>query len=514
MELQLRSIQIARSAILNWATTASMIVASYFMAPFLIHRLGNLEYGVWVLALSTTGYLYLLDLGLRSSILRFVSRAHSLANHEQASQVVSAVLWVRLQIGAFTLLVATIIGVFFPRLFQLPEALRSSSREALFVIGLTIALNMPMSAIGAVLSALNRYDLQSYISLLQLLIRVGGIVLVVRQGKGIVAIAICEFLAALAGNILTYAITRNIYPELRLSLQVPSRLVLRPLWSYGAYAFILLVSLQLTYQADNVIVGLFVSAAGVTLYSIGNSLSRSTQQLFGAVTNTFVSAASVYEASGSQAKLRSLYLNGTRAILILCLPLLITLIIRARSFIALWIGPQYSGASATVTSVLALALMLSLFNTTAGSIAIGIDRHKAVAIWTICEVASNLILSIALGRAMGLVGVAIGTLAPSMIVNLILWPRYIPRMLDVQRSEILTKIAIPIGLSAAPFTLGSVLINRYSRPRSMGEFLYQTLLLLATFYVVILAAYWSRLRRDFFPWLMQTISSRGEQISS
>ena len=501
----MRFIHIARSAVLNWFATASTLLVSYFLAPFLIHRLGNIEYGIWVLALSTTGYLYLLDLGLRSSVLRFVSRAHAAGDHDEASRIVSAVLWVRLMIGGLILLIATILSTCFPRLFRLPEELWTSSRQALFIIGLTISLTMPMSAIGAVLSALNRYDLQSYISLLQLAIRSAGIVLVVHWGKGIVGIALCELVAALTSNVVMVTITRHIYPELRIRLKIPSRRVLRPLWSYGSYSFILLVSLQLVYQADNLIVGIFVSAAGVTLYSIGNSLCRYSQQLFSAVTNTFVSVASVYESSGAQARLRALYLNGTRAVLVLSLPVLLTLIIRAQSFISLWIGPQYSRPSGRVTTVLTLALMLAVINSTASSIAIGIEKHKLVAIWALFEASLNLLLSIVLVRKMGLMGVALGTLVPSIIINLVLWPLYIPRILEVRRSEFFTAILAPVGLCAGPFAVASLLANTYLPPRSMTGFLCQTVVLLAIFYITVFAFYWDSVKNELFPRMKQVI---------
>lgn len=483
---------------------------SYFLAPFLIHRLGNVEYGIWVLALSTTGYLYLLDLGLRSSVLRFVSRAHTTGNHDEGSRVVSAVLWVRLHLGGLILLLAIIISLCFPKLFRLPQELWASSRQAILVIGLTISITMPMSAVGAVLSALNRYDLQSYITLLQLFIRTAGIVLVMHWGKGIVGIAISELIACLAGSIMMLALTRRVYPELRIRLRIPSRSDLGPLWSYGSYSFILLVSLQLVYQADNLIVGIFVSAAGVTLYSIGNSLCRYSQQLFSAVTNTFVSAASVYESSGAQAKLRNLYLNGTRILLVVSLPVLLTLIIRAQSFISLWIGPQYSKTSGNITSVLAFALMLAVINSTGTSIAIGIEKHRAIAIWALLEALLNLVLSIALVRKMGLVGVAIGTLVPSAIINLVLWPVYLPKILNVRRSEFFTAILAPIGLCSGPFALASLLANAYWAPQSMAGLVCQTVSLLALFYLTVVALYWNSVKNELFPrlkWVM--VGRRG-----
>ena len=88
-----------------------------------------------------------------------------------------------------------------------------------------------------------------------------------------------------------------------------------------------------------------------------------------AMTMTFVPAASTYEASGDTASLRALYYNGTRATMALSLPIVITFLIRGRTFIGLWMGSQYSKTSGTVLAILATALLFSSNNTTASAVA-------------------------------------------------------------------------------------------------------------------------------------------------
>ena len=83
--MQLRLRHIARSVVSNWFATGATLAAGFFLAPFVVHRLGNVAYGVWVLAISTVNYLTLLDLGMRSSVLRFVSKGHTQQDHEGAS---------------------------------------------------------------------------------------------------------------------------------------------------------------------------------------------------------------------------------------------------------------------------------------------------------------------------------------------------------------------------------------------------------------------------------------------
>ncbi len=483
--MQLRVRHIARNVMSNWLATIANMAVGFFLAPFIVHRLGTVGYGVWVLAISAVNYLGLLDLGMRSSVLRFVSKGHTKGDHTGASAAISAAIWVRLQISALVLILSGLLALVFDRIFHIPPMLASDARHAVLIIGLTTAVTMSLGVFGGVLSALNRYDLNSAVSVLQLAFRVTGVVLVLRSGHGIVAIALCEFVAAAAGNLALYVIARKIYPQLQIRLTKPKGEVLRQLWSYSYYAFLITVAVQLVYQTDNLVVGAFVSASAVTYYSIGNSLCRYTDQLVGAMTLTFVPAASNFEAAGDTAKLQGLYRNGTRAMMTISLPILVTLMTRGRAFIGLWMGPQYVQQSGTVLIILATALFFSLSNNTASAIAFGIEKHKITAKWSVVEAVLNLVLSIALAHWFGLYGVALGTLIPSLFVQVILWPFFLAKAVGIGGPDVVWGAWGPMFMAAVPFAIVSYGMNQYFPAHSMIVFFLQTLAIVPVFLITV-----------------------------
>jgi O-antigen/teichoic acid export membrane protein len=497
--LQLRVRHIARNVMSNWLATAANMAVGFFLAPFIVHRLGIVAYGVWVLAISAVNYLGLLDLGMRSSVLRFVSKGRTKGDHGAASDAMSAALWVRIQIGAAVLLLSGGLAAAFPYMFHIPPELAGDARIAVLIIGFNTALGMSVGVFGGVLSALNRYDLQSFVTLVQLGIRALGVVLVLRSGHGIVAIAICELIAAVAGNALLFWIARRSYPELQLRLTRPNHEILRQLWSYSFYVFLITIAVQLVYQTDNLVVGAFVSASAVTYYSIGNSLCRYTDQMVGAMTLTFVPAASTYEAAGDTSRLIGLYRNGTRAMMTVSLPILVTLMTRGRTFIGLWMGPQYSQSSGTVLMILATALFFSLSNNTAGAIAYGVEKHKIMAKWSIIEAIANLSLSIILARRFGIYGVALGTLIPSLFVHLFLWPMLFSRLLDLGGPRVVWGVWGPMFLTAVPFAVASYAVNLMFPPRNLLVFLLQTLALLPIFFLAVAAVFRVYVRNQVLP---------------
>lgn len=500
---------IARSVLSNWFATVATLAVGFFLQPFVVHHLGDLSYGIWVLTVSTIGYLVMLDLGMTNSLLRYISKGHAVQNHESSSDSLSAVLWVRLQISALILVLTAAIAIEFPRFFKVPPALGREAREAVLIIGLATAITMTFGVFGATLSALNRYDLRTYVTLAQLTIRMAGVIFVLRSGYGIVAIALCELVAACVGNVMLFYLSRAIYPELTVRLVKPKWEVLRSIWSYSSYAFLLTIAVQLVYQSDNMVVGAFISASAVTFYSIGNTLCRYTQQLVNSMTNIFCPVASTFEAAGNLSALRTLYINGTRATLVLSLPIVTTLIIRGHTFIGLWMGAEYAAQSGVVLAILATALLFSLQNLTAGSIALGVGKHKTVAWWAVGEGIANLTLSIVLVRRFGIRGVAIGTLLPSLVVQVIFWPRYVCQLTDVSFLEVYRSIWAPIFLCTLPFMIATYLVDTMSAPRNVIIFILQTSALLPIFAVAVAFTFRDSVRRQLFPRVRSFLSAHA-----
>jgi len=484
----------------NWLAMLASIAVGFLLTPFLVHQLGNVAYGVWIAAVASVNYLALLEMGLASSVVRFVSKGRATQDHESASDVLSAVLWVRLQIGGLVLLLSSILAYLFPLLFKVPAALALDAREAILIIGINTTLSLSFGVFSSVLSALSRYDLRSYVALIQLALRVGGVVIVVRAGHGIVAIAFCELFAAAIGNALLVVIARRTYPELRIRIRKPSREVLRQIWSYSFYAFLLTIAGQLVYQSDSMVVGAFISVSAVTFYSFGNSLCIYTRQFINVMTTTFTPAASSCDAAGDAAGMKSLYYNGTRATMALFLPVVITLITRGDNFIGVWIGPQYAKPSGMVLAILAVGILFNLQNAAGSTIAWGVDKHKMMAKWAIPEAIANLTLSIILARTwLGIYGVAIGTLLPGMVTSLILWPRFLFQIVGISFREAFRNVWAPISLCAIPFAIASYVVDIRVPAHNMIAFILQTMALLPIFLVTVGIVFHDKIRRQILP---------------
>ena len=489
--------QTAQNVLSNWAALAVSTVVGFFLAPIVVHYLGNVAYGVWVLVTSLTAYMGLLDLGMRGAVTRFVSKGKAQGNHAESREAVSAALWIRCWISVALLFSSIGFALAFVHIFRIPITMYQAARLAILATALTVAVNLWCGVFGGVLAALHRFDLLSVVSLAQTGSRAAGIVYLLRHGHGILALAFWELAIALVANALYMLLALRTYPQLRLTFRRPQRVVLRKIWNYSLWASIINIAVQVVYYSDNLVVGAFTSAAAVTFYAIGGVLVTYSRQVVSSLTTTFGPLASTFEAEGSYHDLRRLLIQGTRAALIVSLPIELALFIRGKTFIGLWMGAEYAQPSGTILRVLLISLIVCTGSSASGGIVYGMEKHRTVAIWAIFEGIANLALSIFLVRRIGIIGVAWGTTIPSLFVECVLWPPYIAALVEIPLYEYLWQTWVRTSLAALPFSLGCYLIQLYWPATNLVVFFTQILIVLPLFPLALALVFRTELTRHF-----------------
>jgi O-antigen/teichoic acid export membrane protein len=301
----------------------------------------------------------------------------------------------------------------------------------------------------------------------------------------------------------------KIYPPCRIRVNRPDMATLKMIWSYSFKTFIIIIAVQIVFYTDNVVVGAFLSVGAVTLYSIAGSLALYSGQVSSAMGSTFIPIASGMDAAGQTKNLQRLLLRGSQAALGLMLPIGITLLLRGKTFIGLWMGPQYSQPSGTILQILLISQFFTIANATAGQIAYGIDKHRSVATWAAIEAAFNLCLSLILVKTVGLNGVAWGTSISMSIIHLIFWPRYVKKELGIPIRTYLWEGWIKITLCAIPFAVTSMLVDRYMHASSLVRFFGQVLLTLPIYFLGVLIIFQKPMLSAFRQWQASRMVTEG-----
>jgi len=414
----------------SWSALAVNVVVGIFLSPIIVHRLGDTAFGIWVLIFSVTGYYGMFDLGIRTSIVRFVSKyvvtkeADKLASHVNTSLFTYSVM------GLVAFAVTVFLTLYLDRLFRIPAALQPQARWLMLMAGCSVALGFPLGVFGGILDGMQRFDLTNWSGILSSLLRAVLVVLVLRRGYGLMMVTaitvIMPILTSILRGVLVFRLLR-----VPIALKYVNRESFRQMAHFSAMTTIAIIAAQLRFRTDELVIGSMISAAAVTYFSIGVRPVDYAQQLVASMAQIFVPMSSELEAGGQMDRVRKVYLAGNRACALTVFPITAVIVILGKSIIEVWMGAKYVAISYPVTVIIAIPVTLFVMQAASGRILIGMGRHAQYAQVVFAEGIANLVLSILLVPPLGIVGDALGTAIPMFLTTLWFLPRHMRKQLEV-----------------------------------------------------------------------------------
>ncbi|MEW6329968.1 MAG: oligosaccharide flippase family protein [Pseudomonadota bacterium] len=468
---------IAKNAAANWLAFLFVAAVSFFLSPIIVRSLGNSAYGVWSLLVSVVGYLGLLDFGVRGAVTRYVAHHHAVGDSEGSSLIVSAGMVLFLFLGFVAILLSGVVAYFLPVLFNVPESLVGDSRLVLVVGGLTVAATLVGAVFAGIVTGLERFDVSSGTEIVVTAIRSVTILLALNAGYGLVALGCIHLASSVLYGVAARIAVHRLYPELQLRFRVDLRPHIRTIFSYSMFLSVIHVMGIVVYYSDALVIAAFLPVSAVTFYAIAGNLCEYAYKVAGSLSKMMTPRVSALTSMGSE-NVSDEIVNTARIATLATAPIAATFWFRGESFINLWMGADYGPAAGEVLRVLAFVVWLGGARSVAAAAIIGVNKHRNLIPAFAFEAVCNLLLSIALVRPFGLVGVAIGTLIPSLIVSLGYIPRCLYKSIGIPAGLFYRNSWLLPSLACLPFVLANVLLEHFLPAKNMAVFFVQIALTL------------------------------------
>jgi O-antigen/teichoic acid export membrane protein len=443
-----------------WVAFAFNVGIGFFLSPFVVHRLGNTAYGVWVLLGSLVGYMGLLDLGVRGAVMRYVARHHARHEDEEAGRIASAGLVIFGATGLLALTVSAVVAVLLNRLFHIPADTVPVARAVVLLGGLNVATSLISGVFGGTVAAMQRFDLSAVTDIVVGGIRTLAIVGALYAGAGLLALALIQFGSTLLQGGIQYAITRRLYPQLRLRFRGVDRSRVGTIMTFSVFSSLIQLSGLLMFSADSIVIGTVLPVAAITFFAIAASLADYTRSILSAISQTIAPRASALEGIGASAELERAVLGAAALATYVALPITMTFIVRGHTFLGLWMGPSYAEPSGQVLTILSVALSFAAARQVIGGAAIGMNRHRQLAPFYMAEGLINVGVSLYWVRSMGIVGVALGTAVPNLVTTFLVIPWLVRRTLGSGPRDLWIRLWLRPIAAMIPFLAVTYAIER------------------------------------------------------
>lgn len=407
--------KIIRNTIFNTIGRFWGILVALFLTPYIIGHIGVDRFGIWAIVGVLTGYFGLLDFGIGTSFVKYISEFYAKENYKKINQVVNTG-FIFYSIFAVSIV---ILGLFIinPLLnfFSIPSNLHSEA-SFVFLVGVALfSISNALSVFGAVQTGLQRMDIANKVAIAISIPNIIGTIFFLERGYGLPGLMVNNAIILAISSIINIIVAFKILPELRFNpFLFISRRMLKRLFGFGYKLQTSRIASLFHFQLDKILLAYFLNVGFVAYYTVAANLASRARGIPLMLTSAILPAASELEAKTNKSALYELYFRSMKYIVLIGLPFSLLVILLANPFMDLWLGKGYARSALTL-QLLTIGYFFNVMTGPGFFILNGVGKPQYGMRSSILAAILNLVLSTLLVIKIGYFGVVVGTVI-SMII--------------------------------------------------------------------------------------------------
>ncbi len=405
------------------------IAIAFLLSPFLVNTLGDTKYGIWSIIAALTGYMTLLDLGVSSAVAKYVSKYKALNDYKSINVVFSSGIAILLVVGGFLIVLSPFIADLVVNTFNISADLRDTVHTLVIIGAIDVSIFVSSGVFFGAFYGFQRNEITNAAILFAALFKAVVFYIALTSNYDLLAMGVISLIGNLLATFLLAFLMKKTEPQVEITAKHADRATVKSIFHYSKFTFMTMLGMQLIYYSDAFVIGYFLSAAAITIYTIPWSLSEYSNKLIFAVAQTFVPVFSEQEATKDESLYRT-YITGTKAVLVLSNLLCIGILALGDNFIGIWMGPRYAVECSTLLSIMFFTQLIKSPQLLSYSILLGTSNHQRFSTYNMLFSVANLILSILLIQKFGLVGVAVATAFTQIVFYAVVTPILTSRVIN------------------------------------------------------------------------------------
>lgn len=400
--------QLKAGVILSYINLAIGSIIPIIYTPVMLRLLGQAEYGLYSLSSSVIGYLSLLNFGMGSTIVRYVTKYRVENKKHQEQAIVGLFLIVYIILAALVIAGGLILCACTPAFFS--KGLIQSEIEKLQVLILIMAVNtaisFPISVFSSIIISHEQYIFSRCIDILNTIIVPVVNIIMLYLGFGSVGMAG----ASVAIQILILPLSLCFCLKklgIRPIFEKPELPLLKEILGFSTFVFVASLVDILFWATDKVILGSLVGTVAVAVYNVGATFNSIVEKLSTTISGVLTPRITGMVVLGASRKELTDILIRIGRIQFLIIGLVISgFITFGEPFIVLWAGEGYR-ESYVIALLTMVPLTIPLIQTVGKNIVVAQNKHQFRSIVYLAIAVVNVVSTYLIIPYMGGVGAAL-----------------------------------------------------------------------------------------------------------
>lgn len=439
----LNSNNIRIGAMLSYILVIINAVYGLVISPFIIGKLGTVEYGVYKTIASLSSSLMVLDLGLGGMVTRYIAAYIAEKKNGKIEKFISMAIGECSLLIIIISLICVVLYLLLPAIYEegLDDQQIILAQQLFGILTINMCCHIVENLLNGIIAGFNRFVFANSLKLIRVIVRIVLTVLILTFYKSSFVLVIIDLFLTLCLIVSEYIYVRwNLRIGVRISLRGWDKVVFFESFRYTGLLFLTSIAAQVNSNLDNVVIGAEQGADFVTVYSMGLIVFAMFENLSTAISGVMlptVTNALAEDETGS--KVKKIVVSAGRIQFMLLGAVFVGFVVLGRDFVELWLGQGYQDVYYIVLILMAPALLELCVN-----VCLSILRAKKIlgfrtGILSACTVL-NAFITIVGVRLYGYYAAAVGTGASFLIGSVIIMNIYYYKKLGFNMVEIYRQI--------------------------------------------------------------------------
>ncbi len=396
--------------ILSYILIVVDILVGLFFVPYLLKSLGDTEYGIYKLMGSTASYLSVLDFGIGGTLTRYIVK-YKTSKDKQGEENFSAMgLIIYGCLAILVLFIATVMMLLVPTMYKasIDSSGASEAQWIFFTICATTAVSLFNHGYNGIITAYERFGYNKTSNIIKIILRIVLIVFGLSFFNSALLVVIIDFVLAVLLLLVNILYTR---------FSIKSKIHLYK-WDWklakeaGVFTLAILAQSiinQFNSNVDNIVLGIYTTAATVTLYSLVLQIYNIFSSLSTAISSVYLPSISESVFKGvTDEEITRKVIEPSRVQLVILFLALTGFYLLGQDFIVLWVGEGYNEVY-TLCCILLTSSIIDLSQNTITCVLKAKNMLHGKTLILAISTAVNVVITFIFVPIIGVIGAVIGT---------------------------------------------------------------------------------------------------------
>ncbi|NRB22169.1 lipopolysaccharide biosynthesis protein [Shewanella sp.] len=455
-----RTKQLIKLTASNYLATIIKFVVMVYLTREMFLLLPKESYGFWALLWSIFGYSVLLDLGFGIALQKKTSEVLVHQDWKSYNRTASTLFGTYFLLGFVIVLLTCLSAPFLHVIFVFEPGQGLIYTQCFLLFGIGTGLLFPFGIFMEVLRGALCIQIRNRIEVLRDIANCIALVIALRMHADIRVLAVIAVTSQCLANIAMYIATKRALPRLRLSWRLYSPTKMVELMSFSLCAYVITISNLIVFRTDQIVISALAGVGLVAYYHVTTRVAEIFRLLCSQIHDLLAPMSSSFNAQQDQQALRQLLLRSQRFVCLIVVLLIVPSWFFIEDLLRIWLEIDNQQTFWCARILLLNIAILVIYRNTTNQILLMCGYQKPLMWIGITECIANLILSCLLIHPLGILGVALGTLIPNILLAIFVnipMTRKFTNTSHWQSYKPLIIVGLTVGL---PYAAGLVLFEQ------------------------------------------------------